>query len=547
MSADNLTLGIAFIAGLVSFISPCVLPLVPAYIGYMGGRVTNTVAAQVAGGGQVIVRPTLNARFTTVLHGLAFVAGFTFVFVVIGLFSTAFVQQIGGQNINLVTGIIGRIGGLVIIFFGLHFMGVLSRVFNRVTANPRPLHNPLVTVAAAVVGAAVILWGFTGTLLPSLTTTFATTAGETTSIFWPTVLALIVLVAYLLGLFLSGAFTHPGTFWVRAVTTLQTMLYTDTRRRMTASGKQGFSGSAIMGVVFSAGWTPCIGPVYGAVLTLAANTGDVVRAGPLLAAYSLGLGIPFLLTALLLDSAQGLLRRLQRHMRKIELVSGGLLIFIGVLVATGTLQSLSQYLNNEFADVSIQVEQSILGALTGEGQAEITPEAGSGAALPGIIEVAGRPQLNSISGAAASVPATGINVGDLAPDFEIVTDSGETLSLSDLRGQIVLLNFWATWCGPCRVEMPDFEAAYQSHADEGFTILAVNNRETPDDVRGFRNEIGVSFPFALDEQGTVQTLYNVKGYPITYLINRAGVIVARFVGPMSAPQIQQAVDDALAA
>ncbi len=547
MSADNLTLGIAFIAGLVSFISPCVLPLVPAYIGYMGGRVTNTVAAQVAGGGQVIARPTLNARFTTVLHGLAFVAGFTFVFVVIGLFSTAFVQQIGGQNINLVTGIIGRIGGLVIIFFGLHFMGVLSRVFNRITANPRPLHNPLVTVAAAVVGAAVILWGFTGVLLPSLTTTFATTAGETTSIFWPTVLGLIGLVAYLLWLFLSGAFAHPGTFWVRAVTTLQTMLYTDTRRRMTASGKQGFSGSAIMGVVFSAGWTPCIGPVYGAVLTLAANTGDVVRAGPLLAAYSLGLGIPFLLTALLLDSAQGLLRRLQRHMRKIELVSGGLLIFIGVLVATGTLQSLSQYLNNEFADVSIQVEQSILGALTGEGQAEITPEADGGAALPGSVEAAGRPQLNTISGVAASVPATGVNIGDLAPDFEIVTDSGETLNLSDLRGQIVLLNFWATWCGPCRVEMPDFEAAYQSRAGEGFTILAVNNRETPDDVRGFRDEIGVSFPFALDERGTVQTLYNVKGYPSTYLINRAGVIVARFLGPMSAPQIQQAVDDALAA
>src|SRR5690349_9965435 len=99
----------------------------------MGGRVTNVVAAQVAvsGGTQkVALRPTMSTRFTTFLHGIAFVAGFAFVFVMIGLLSTAFLQEVGGRNINLVTDIIGRLGGVLIIFFGLHFMGVMPSVFN---------------------------------------------------------------------------------------------------------------------------------------------------------------------------------------------------------------------------------------------------------------------------------------------------------------------------------------------------------------------------------------------------------------------------------
>src|SRR5690349_263844 len=115
----QLSFSLALIAGLVSFLSPCVLPLVPAYIGYMGGRVTNTVAAQATSSGATItVKPFLGRRFSTVLHGIAFVAGFTFVFVALGLLGTAFVNVIGRGNVNVVTGIIGRAGGLLIIFFG---------------------------------------------------------------------------------------------------------------------------------------------------------------------------------------------------------------------------------------------------------------------------------------------------------------------------------------------------------------------------------------------------------------------------------------------
>ncbi|MBL8162517.1 MAG: redoxin domain-containing protein [Anaerolineae bacterium] len=539
MTADNLTIGLAFVAGFISFISPCVLPLVPAYIGYMGGRVTNTVASQVivGGGGQAVIGTSLSTRFTTLTHGLFFVAGFTAVFVSLGLLSTAFIQQIGGQNINLVTSIIGRIGGVIIIFFGLHFMGVLPTVFNRLLSTQKGLlGSPLTSPIMALAGAALILWGLTGTLTPALVTTIATTAGEITRVMWPTIIALVLLAAYLLWLVLGGAFTRPDVFWSRVIMTLQTLLYTDTRKQMQAKSSQGLGGSALMGVIFSAGWTPCIGPVYGAVLTLAANTGDVGRAGTLLAAYSFGLGVPFLLTALLLDGAQGVLRRLQRHMHKIELVSGAFLILIGFLVASGSLQTLSQSLAGQFADVSIQLEENVLGALTGESQD-----------AP-VVEPTAQPsaQLNSITGAAAGADAvSGTNVGNLAPDFTSVTDTGETVTLSELRGQIVLVNFWATWCGPCRIEMPEFEAAYQANQDAGFTILAINNQEGLEQVSGFRDEMGVSFPFVMDEAGDIQREYGVFSYPSTFLLDRDGVIIARQFGPLTAEQIEQLVSEAL--
>jgi cytochrome c biogenesis protein CcdA/peroxiredoxin len=543
VNAQNLTLGLAFVAGFISFISPCVLPLVPAYIGYMGGRVTNTVAAQVAvsGSAGAVVSRSLGGRFTIGLHSLSFVAGFTFVFVTIGLLSTAFIQQIGGQNINMLTNIIGRIGGVFIIFFGLHVMGVLPQFFNYLQKDGRILGNRWLTPTLALAGTVLILWGLTGTLLPPITTTIPTTAGDRTIIQWPTIIALMLSAAYLLWLLLGGAFIRSQTFWSRLISTIQLGLYADTRRQMTAKSGQGYAGSAIMGVIFSAGWTPCIGPVYGAVLTLAANTGDVGRAAPLLASYSIGLGIPFILTALLLDSAQVILRKLQRHMHTVELLSGAFLVLIGFFVASGSLQNLSQLFATQFADVSISMEESVIGSLTGANQASnVEPTA-----IPAPVMPSGA--LGSITDAAASItaPVSGTNVDDLAPNFKSILDTGETIQLSDYRGQVVILNFWATWCGPCRVEMLEFEKAYLQYRQSGFTILAINNQETLEDVAGFRDELGVSFPLVMDEKGEIQDEYGVLSYPSTFVLNRDGLIIARHFGPLTAEEIQQLVDQAL--
>ncbi len=254
MNVDNISFGLAFLVGIISFLSPCVLPLVPAYVGYLGGRLTNRVATQVmvGAGGQAAVQPTGRTRFNIVLHGVFFVLGFTFVFVTIGLLSTAFVQQIGGRNINLVTGIIGRFGGVLIIFFGLHFMGVLPRFFKRLLANTALLANPLVSVGMALAGSAFLLWGITATIIPALYNNMQTTAGTVTQLNWPTLIALVLVVVYLLWLFLGGAFTQPSHFWSAVIIRLQNVLYTDTRRQMTTRG-EGYAGSALMGVIFLGG------------------------------------------------------------------------------------------------------------------------------------------------------------------------------------------------------------------------------------------------------------------------------------------------------
>ncbi len=542
MNVDNISFGLAFLVGIISFLSPCVLPLVPAYIGYLGGRLTNKVASSqitVGAGGQAAIQPTGRTRFDIVLHGVFFVLGFTFVFVTIGLLSTAFVQQIGGRNINLVTGIIGRFGGVMIIFFGLHFMGVLPKFFNRLLANKSLLANPLMSVGLALAGSALLLWGITDGLIPTLYNNLQTTAGTVTQLNWTTLVALVLVVVYLLWLFLGGAFTQPANFWSAAIMRFQNVLYTDTRRQMTTRG-EGYAGSALMGVIFSAGWTPCIGPLYGAVLTYSANTGDVVRAAPLLAAYSLGLGVPFLATAFLLDSAQGFLKRLQRHMHKIELISGAFLIFIGVLVASGQLQSLSQYLQGQYSEFSVNLEGKVVGSINGI----------SATAVPVVptVEPTAVGALNSIEGAAAAFkgPESGTDIGNVAPNFDAVTDGGKAIKLSDLRGQIVVLNFWATWCAPCKVEMPEFEKAYQTNGDKNFTVLAVNNSESLDKVTTFKQQMKLSFPMVMDEKGELQRQYGVVSYPSTYVLNKEGVIIAKQFGPMTGDQIDTLVTKALA-
>ncbi len=337
---EAINLWIALVAGLVSFLSPCVLPLVPAYIGYMGGRVTNTVAAQAGGG--IVVRPTGISRISTMLHGVMFVIGFTFVFVVFGLLTTTFIRQVGGQNVALVRDIIGRVGGVVIIFFGLHFMGVMPALFQRFLASSLSA-SPLSSLIFALFGAALLAWALIDLLI-----------------------VLPALVLFALWLIIGGAFTTPGAFWERTLNGIQRALYADTRRQMVAKGEQGYASSALMGVVFAAGWTPCIGPIYGSILTLAAQGSDIGGAAAQMIAYSLGLGIPFLLAALLLDSAQAGLRRIQRHLHKIELVSGTFLILVGVLVASGRLQLLSQNFANQFADFSYRLEECSAAWSSGE-------------------------------------------------------------------------------------------------------------------------------------------------------------------------------------
>jgi peroxiredoxin len=135
----------------------------------------------------------------------------------------------------------------------------------------------------------------------------------------------------------------------------------------------------------------------------------------------------------------------------------------------------------------------------------------------------------------AALRSPGLDVkaeeGALAPDFLLGRLEGSELRLSDLRGQPVVLNFWATWCAPCRKEIPQFVEAYERHRDEGLVIVGINLQEGKSIVRPYAEDFGMNFPIAIDVDGEVGDAYRILGLPTTYFVDRDGVIRSVFTGP----------------
>ena len=127
-------------------------------------------------------------------------------------------------------------------------------------------------------------------------------------------------------------------------------------------------------------------------------------------------------------------------------------------------------------------------------------------------------------------------VGSPAPDFELNNLTEEIFRLSDLRGKIVVINFWATWCEPCKVEMPFFEDLY-SGSQKQLEILAVNFDEPPQKVQQFVEEYQLSFPVLLDPGGNVQSLYRVRGYPTTFILDEEGIVRYHHIGLITEGQL----------
>jgi cytochrome c biogenesis protein CcmG, thiol:disulfide interchange protein DsbE len=138
--------------------------------------------------------------------------------------------------------------------------------------------------------------------------------------------------------------------------------------------------------------------------------------------------------------------------------------------------------------------------------------------------------------------------GFLAPDFELNTPAGDTIRLSDLRGQAVLVNLWATWCPPCRAEMQSIERMYQEYKEQGFIVLAVNMTYQDDAsaVLPFVDEQALTFPILLDETGEIGNAYQLRSLPSSYFIRRDGVISEVVIGgPMSEALLRTRIEDIL--
>ncbi len=223
-------LAIAFSAGLLSFLSPCVLPLIPSYITFITGM-----------GFEDVTR----SRRTTLVHALLFVFGFSLIFIALGAGATAL-----GSLLLAYRDWISRVGGVLVIIFGLYMLGILR----------------------------------------------------------------------------IGAFAR------------------DTRVHL-SDKPMGYLGTVLVGIAFGAGWTPCIGPILGAILTYAGSSGDLARGMALLGSYSLGLAIPFLLSAVAMERFLGAFQRFRKHMGTVNRISGVLLIIVGVLMLTNWFVVLAGYLD----------------------------------------------------------------------------------------------------------------------------------------------------------------------------------------------------------
>ena len=138
-------------------------------------------------------------------------------------------------------------------------------------------------------------------------------------------------------------------------------------------------------------------------------------------------------------------------------------------------------------------------------------------------------------------PAPSAQIGATAANFQLPSLSGESVALSDYRGQVILVNAWATWCPPCKAEMPAIHEFYQTHQNDGFVVLAINSQEDAATVQRFITAQGFTFPVLLDIQASVLDQYQVRGLPTSFIIDRDGILRYIHTGAITRQQLEDVI------
>jgi len=388
---------ISFAAGILSFLSPCVLPLVPGYISLISGVSIDNL------------KTGSSSRRAVILNSLAFNAGLSVIFLLLGTTAGLVGAAITSNPWVRI------IGGLIIIAFGLQLIGLLK-------------------ISA---------------------------------------------------------------------------LYKDTRF-FSDDKPRGVFGSAALGVAFAAGWTPCIGPILGGIIGLAATSGGW-RSGLVLSAfYSAGLAVPFLLTGLGINQFLSFYKNFRKHLHKVEVVSGVVLIAVGILVMSG---------------------QSTLLATS-----KLTAWIPN---LEGIFKLDKTPPK-------PPPPAQANASYEAAPDVEFQTLAGKPFRLKELQGQVVLLNFWATYCIPCREEIPALNQLQHELEAQGLRIVSASLDDSIDGVNDYQKEV-VRFEYPVLIGGSdAKVKFAQSVLPTTYLIDRQGRIRQKIIGARDKAGWEAAVKPLLA-
>jgi cytochrome c-type biogenesis protein len=276
-------------------------------------------------------------------------------------------------------------------------------------------------------------------------------------------------------------------------------LYKDTRF-FSSDKPRGILGSVMLGMAFAAGWTPCIGPILGGIIGLAATSGGWKSGLILSSFYSAGLAVPFLLTGLGINRFLSFYKNFRKHLHKVEVVSGVVLIIVGILVMSG--------------------QSTVLASST------LTRY------VPSAENLVVRVQ-NWWYGGKAAPTTAGTEVAKnfpSAPDVEFQTLDGKPFHLNELQGQVVVLNFWATYCLPCRDEIPDLNLIQKELDARGLKIVGASLDDDVDGINAYQKSV-VRFDYkVLLGSSAIKQQYEQSVLPTTFLIDRQGRIREKIIG-----------------
>ncbi|MCC0782708.1 redoxin family protein [Clostridioides sp. ES-S-0108-01] len=409
---QNVNLFLVFIEGIVSFFSPCILPILPIYLSILSNSsVDNLKEGKISFIGSSLFKNTI-----------FFVLGISTTFFILGS-SVRVLSMFFNENKDLIM----FIGGIIIIIMGLFYMGIIkSSILNR-------------------------------------------------------------------------------------------------EKRFNVKFKEMKAITAfLLGFTFSFGWTPCIGPILASVLVMVSSSSNHLSANLLIAVYTVGFILPFIITAMFYSKLFKAIDKIKSNMEIIKKIGGLILIVSGILMMVNGFGSISKHFNMS-QNSKIESKQEENKRENSNDKEENSSNNDS--------------QKNSNN----EDNDTGANDEDRIKsiDFTLTDQYGKTHKLSDYEGKVVFLNFWATWCPPCKEEMPHIEQLYKDYKknNEDVVILGVASpnlgREgSREHVVNFLKEQGYTFPVALDEDGALAYQYGINAFPTTFIIDKEGYVTQYIPGAM---------------
>lgn len=417
-----------FLQGIFSFFSPCVLPLLPLYIGYLSG------GTGVRGeDGRMHYK-----RSKVMIHTFCFVVGISFAFFLLGLGFSAV-----GTFFNSKQALFARIGGILVMLFGLYQLGVFG--MSRVLGTERRLSLPMDKLAMSPVTA--LLMGFT----------------------------------------------------------------------------------------FSFAWTPCVGPALTSVLLMAASAQTRTWGFVLIGVYTLGFVLPFLAVGLFTTSLLDFFKRHNNVVKYTVKIGGVLMVVMGLLMFTGKMNAVTGYLSQFGGTAAVESQEK------DRAVSEETKEEAAESGTAGESEPAAESTTAAESESAAESETAAARPKIAALDFELKDQYGNTHKLSDYEGRMLFLNFWGTWCPPCRAELPEIQDLYEAYGENagdelvvlGIAAPLMGQEKSEEEIIAFLEENELTYPVLMDSDWELFNGYGIYSFPTTFMIDPEGNVYGYVSGQLS--------------